>query len=232
MHAFPPGPGVKEMQRLLAEARPSTLKCVSRARLSLACAAALARLVLAAAPAGTLEAWIQRLLLRLSAKTSQAAAAAVAVAGAGAPASGAGGRVSWTVSLLAFLLRTGLSLAAFAAALPLLVSALAQRLDARRKQVELARQPRRIIIIRHCESEGNVNLRVLAATPDSQLRLTDKGRQQARLVGVQLRALVGDEPCRFFVSPYLRTRETFEGILAALRPPVYSMREEPRVRRG
>jgi hypothetical protein len=58
-------------------------------------------------------------------------------------------RSAWLVALVSFALRAALTGTALAAGWPLLVGVLALRLEARRKQLELARQPRRIIIIRY-----------------------------------------------------------------------------------
>jgi broad specificity phosphatase PhoE len=91
-------------------------------------------------------------------------------------------------------------------------------------------RPKRIILIRHGESEGNVDKQVYGRKPDYALRLTPKGREQAREAGRQLRAMVGEEALRFYVSPLFRTRETFREIAAAF--PAHSIRfqEEPRLR--
>ncbi len=44
------------------------------------------------------------------------------------------------------------------------------------------RKPKRIILVRHGESAGNVDEKSYSATPDNQIPLTEKGREQARMV--------------------------------------------------
>lgn len=53
--------------------------------------------------------------------------------------------------------------------------------------------------------------------PDHRVKLTQEGWQQAYDAGRRLRALLrADDTLHFFTSPYRRTRETTEGILATL----------------
>lgn len=73
-------------------------------------------------------------------------------------------------------------------------------------------RPRRLIFIRHGESEANVDRTLTATVPDHMLHLTSNGREQALDAGRRLKELIGDEPTKFLVSPYVRTRETFNGI--------------------
>jgi broad specificity phosphatase PhoE len=49
--------------------------------------------------------------------------------------------------------------------------------------------------------------------PDNSLHLTADGRSQALDAGKRLKELIGDESVRFIVSPYVRAKETFNGIL-------------------
>lgn len=76
----------------------------------------------------------------------------------------------------------------------------------------LKNRPKRIILVRHGESEANVNNNLYSNTPDWLIHLTEKGRNQAREVGKKIKELVGDEPVYFYYSPFTRTRETFECI--------------------
>jgi broad specificity phosphatase PhoE len=90
--------------------------------------------------------------------------------------------------------------------------------------------PKRILLIRHGESEGNVDKGVYGRKPDYALLLTDRGKQQARDAGLRLRELIGDETMRFYVSPLFRTRQTFAEIASAFPETQYSSQEEPRLR--
>ena len=51
-------------------------------------------------------------------------------------------------------------------------------------------RPKRIILIRHGESEGNTDSRAYARTPDSKIRLTERGFAQALVAGLQMRVPV------------------------------------------
>lgn len=46
------------------------------------------------------------------------------------------------------------------------------------------------------------------------LHTSPPGKQQALNAGQEIREIVGDETVRFFVSPYTRSTQTFEGIIA------------------
>ncbi|KOG90373.1 histidine phosphatase family protein [Streptomyces varsoviensis] len=89
-------------------------------------------------------------------------------------------------------------------------------------------RPRRIVLIRHGESEGNVDDTVYEREPDHALSLTETGRKQAEEAGAGLREIFGDERVSAYVSPYRRTHQTFQALrLDASRVRV---REEPRLR--
>ena len=63
-------------------------------------------------------------------------------------------------------------------------------------------KPKRIILIRHGESEANVTPHLFASNPDYAIELTDKGREQALGAGKRLKELVKDERLYFYVSPF------------------------------
>lgn len=56
---------------------------------------------------------------------------------------------------------------------------------------------------------------ITAEVPDHSLHITPKGRQQALQAGENLKQIVGDESVTFVVSPYVRTIETFNGVVQA-----------------
>lgn len=80
--------------------------------------------------------------------------------------------------------------------------------------------PDNLVLVRHGESEGNVATTLSKAgdnswytdafttTPGHQWRLTAKGRQQARMSGEWITRHVTAAFDGFYVSPYVRTRET------------------------
>mmetsp|Transcript_80101 Transcript_80101/g.144609 ORF Transcript_80101/g.144609 Transcript_80101/m.144609 type:complete len:239 (-) Transcript_80101:126-842(-) len=91
-------------------------------------------------------------------------------------------------------------------------------------------RPKRLIFIRHGESEANVMRSITASVPDHSLHLTAKGREQALDAGRRLKELIGEESATFIVSPYVRARETLNGILWAwdgVKPPI---RQDLRIR--
>uniref|UniRef100_A0A0G4HIJ6 Phosphoglycerate mutase (2,3-diphosphoglycerate-dependent) n=1 Tax=Chromera velia CCMP2878 TaxID=1169474 RepID=A0A0G4HIJ6_9ALVE len=91
-------------------------------------------------------------------------------------------------------------------------------------------KPKRIILIRHGESQGNVDPSLYFTVPDNHIPLSQKGHEDARRAGEQLKALVGDETIRFYVSPFRRTDETFAGVAKAFPVEQYAVRYEPRLR--
>lgn len=68
----------------------------------------------------------------------------------------------------------------------------------------------RIILLRHGQSLGNVDELAYCRIPDHALPLTDLGEQQARATGPTIRELIGEGPVAAYVSPYRRTRRTFD----------------------
>lgn len=110
-----------------------------------------------------------------------------------------------------------------------LCTSLAERVANRQGSVW---RPRRIVLIRHGQSAGNVDESAYTSTPDWRVPLTPQGVEQAHAVGVSLRDIIGPSPdanAYFYVSPYCRAKETLEHVLAALDPPrIIGVREDPR----
>lgn len=77
--------------------------------------------------------------------------------------------------------------------------------------------PNKVVLIRHGQSEGNVEESLYATTPDNAMKLTALGWDQAKMSGRELKTnVIGQgESIHFIVSPYVRTVETFHGILSA-----------------
>lgn len=76
------------------------------------------------------------------------------------------------------------------------------------------------LLVRHGESQGNVNRKAYREVADEEIPLTAKGRRQARAVGKFLAAWLkanrpGEEVC-MFVSSYGRARETAQEIFTAI----------------
>jgi broad specificity phosphatase PhoE len=68
----------------------------------------------------------------------------------------------------------------------------------------------RIILLRHGQSLGNVDELAYCRIPDHALPLTDLGEREARVAGGTIKELIGDGPVAAYVSPYKRTRRTFD----------------------
>ena len=91
-------------------------------------------------------------------------------------------------------------------------------------------KPTRIILIRHGECHGNTDESKFATVPDYTIELTKNGIQQAMEAGEKLRQVVGEESMYFYVSPFWRTRSTFENIVRAFPRNQFQYNEEPRLR--
>ena len=102
--------------------------------------------------------------------------------------------------------------------------------EARAQRYRRRKRPKRIILVRHGESGGNVDRMTYCSTPDSRIPLTERGFAQARSAGQQIRKLVGNESTRFFFSPYIRTRQTLLAILEAFEGIPVQTTSEPRLR--
>lgn len=97
------------------------------------------------------------------------------------------------------------------------------------------RLPKRIILVRHGESEGNIDTEAYSTTPDHKIPLTPDGLAQARGAGASIRRLFdsGGASWRvyFYVSPYDRTRSTLREIGRSFsKQRIIGVREECRIR--
>jgi hypothetical protein len=97
-------------------------------------------------------------------------------------------------------------------------------------------RPQRIILVRHGQSEGNIDEGAYTRIPDSKIALTEVGWKQAVLCGKKIRKIienddVDDWQVYFYVSPYRRTLQTLRGIgMTFERERIAGVREEPRLR--
>jgi broad specificity phosphatase PhoE len=89
-------------------------------------------------------------------------------------------------------------------------------------------KPDRIILLRHAQSEGNVNKKIYTEKPDYALNLTELGKEQSRVAGEKINNVIGYEDTIAYVSPFYRTRQTFEQVKKYIR--VVGIREDPRLR--
>ena len=91
-------------------------------------------------------------------------------------------------------------------------------------------KPKRIILVRHGESEGNIETASYETIPDYRLNLTEKGKTQALQAGQEINRLIGNESMYSYVSPFYRTRQTFEQIASVVGDKNVKVIEEPRIR--
>ncbi|KAH6806370.1 hypothetical protein C2S51_031201 [Perilla frutescens var. frutescens] len=100
--------------------------------------------------------------------------------------------------------------------------------------------PRRIILVRHGESEVNEDEAVLEYVPNYKIKLIKKGIHNARTTGRKIREIVSengeldDFKVLFYVSPSSRTRETMEEMICRgetfEKSKIVGVREECRLR--
>ena len=73
--------------------------------------------------------------------------------------------------------------------------------------------PRRIILMRHGESVGNIDETAYSTIPDWKIPLTKLGKEQATQAGKEIKQLCGENSLLYvYVSPYKRTMETWAQI--------------------
>lgn len=97
--------------------------------------------------------------------------------------------------------------------------------------------PKRIILVRHGESQGNLDGTAYATTPDYKIKLTQHGLDQCKLAGQKIHDLFSDNGQKnnwkvfFYVSPYERTRSTLREIGRSFKKKeMIGVREEVRIR--
>lgn len=97
-------------------------------------------------------------------------------------------------------------------------------------------RPRRIILVRHGQSQGNVDECVYTRVADPRVMLTEQGIAEAEECGRQIRRRIerdgaDDWKVYFYVSPYRRSLETLRNLAKAFeRSRIAGVREEPRLR--
>ena len=91
-------------------------------------------------------------------------------------------------------------------------------------------KPKRIILVRHGESIGNADLSVYQHTPDYALDLTRLGQEQAWAAGAQVADIIGHSKVKVYVSPWKRTRLTYNLIAEKIRDRIVDKVEDPLIR--
>ncbi len=90
--------------------------------------------------------------------------------------------------------------------------------------------PKRILLIRHAQSEANATPIVYSKKPDHLHNLTQEGFEQARTAGKQIAEIIGCESYGVFVSPYERTMQTMEDASVQLATDPLFLHQDPRLR--
>lgn len=97
-------------------------------------------------------------------------------------------------------------------------------------------RPGRIVLVRHGQSQGNVDECVYTRVADPKVMLTEQGIAEAEQCGMEIRRMIkkdgaDDWKVYFYVSPYKRSLETLRNLAKAFeRSRIAGVREEPRLR--
>src|SRR5687767_4142519 len=91
-------------------------------------------------------------------------------------------------------------------------------------------KPNRILLIRHGESQGNIDINQYQTVPDYALILTPKGIEQSKQAGDRIKEIIGSESVHVYLSPYVRTRQTFQHLKTSIETNVKKVVEDPRIR--
>jgi len=91
-------------------------------------------------------------------------------------------------------------------------------------------RPKRIFVVRHGESLGNISPEVYINVPDWRISLTEEGKEQAKATGSKISHIIGEDPVFFYTSPYRRTKETLQSMVTEFeQSDIVGVREEPRL---
>lgn len=77
-------------------------------------------------------------------------------------------------------------------------------------------KPITLYLIRHGQSEGNVNTQVYYDKNDSDIELTALGHSQSLAAGAELAGMIGHYTPRIICSSYMRAKQTASGIYSVL----------------
>ena len=91
-------------------------------------------------------------------------------------------------------------------------------------------KPNRIILIRHGESQGNIDVNQYQTVPDYALDLTPKGIEQSKQAGYKIKEIIGSESIHVYLSPYFRARQTYQYLNISIETNVQKVVEDPRIR--
>ena len=92
-------------------------------------------------------------------------------------------------------------------------------------------KPKRIILVRHEESLGNIDESAYTRIPDWKIPITERGIQHGQEHTAEaVKRIVGEDPVYFYTSPYIRTKHTCRLIMEKFNDAkIVGIREEPRI---
>ena len=93
--------------------------------------------------------------------------------------------------------------------------------------------PRYIFLIRHGESEANIDQKIHQHVPDNKVQLTTLGKEQADKAAIYLKEFMtinklNPKQCKMWISPHDRARQTAARVI--IETGITLIREEPRIR--
>jgi broad specificity phosphatase PhoE len=133
------------------------------------------------------------------------------------------------ISVVLLLFTAGM--VAGAAALAWLIMAAPGGLGSMLARTARRRLPKTVIIVRHGESEGNIDVTTYRDKADNLVVLTDRGRQQASAAGVRIAKIIGSNArVHMVMSPFERTKQTARHLRAAIEKQIVRTTEDPLIR--
>ncbi|CAF5015590.1 unnamed protein product [Rotaria sp. Silwood1] len=101
----------------------------------------------------------------------------------------------------------------------------------RHKTLHRHQRPARIFLVRHGESQANVDLTLYGRMANHEVELTKKGCEQAIEAGKKLHSLIGKESVYVYMGQYKRSKETWSYIRKSFSPlQIITDREDSRLR--
>ena len=91
-------------------------------------------------------------------------------------------------------------------------------------------KPNRILLIRHGESQGNIDVNQYQTIPDYALNLTLRGIEQSKQAGYKIKEIIRSESVHVYLSPYLRARQTYQHLNTSIETNIEKVVEDPRIR--
>lgn len=91
-------------------------------------------------------------------------------------------------------------------------------------------KPRKIFLVRHGQSTGNVDKDVYLTVPDYKIGLTETGKKQAKITAIKIYDILRDsgiQKAAIYCSPFTRTRQTADPIRNLIDA---DYKEDPRIR--